>query len=82
MTDPSSVVGERAAGCDPRGLVALGQRIQRGERRARGTQNEVGVSAGTDGALHRFDVRVQPGETTLEDVFIRLMSKAQEAGGG
>jgi ABC-2 type transport system ATP-binding protein len=28
----------------------------------------------------RFDVRVQAGETTLEDVFIRLMSKAQEAG--
>ena len=30
----------------------------------------------------RFDVHVSPGETTLEDVFIRLMSKAQEAGGG
>ena len=30
----------------------------------------------------RFDVRVHSGETTLEDVFIRLMSKAQEAGAG
>ena len=30
----------------------------------------------------RFDVHVSPGETTLEDVFIRLMSKAQEAGDG
>lgn len=30
----------------------------------------------------RFDVRVRPGETTLEDVFIRLMSQAQEAGNG
>ena len=59
MTNPSSVVGERAAGCDPGGLVALGQRIQRGERRARGRQNEIGVSAGTEGALHRLDVRVE-----------------------
>jgi ABC-2 type transport system ATP-binding protein len=30
----------------------------------------------------RFDVDILPGETTLEDVFIRLMSKAQEAGNG
>ena len=30
----------------------------------------------------RFDVKVAPGETTLEDVFIRLMSEAQAAGGG
>ena len=30
----------------------------------------------------RFAVKVEPGETTLEDVFIRLMSEAQEKGGG
>jgi ABC-2 type transport system ATP-binding protein len=30
----------------------------------------------------RFAVRAEPGETTLEDVFIRLMSEAQAGGGG
>jgi len=33
-------------------------------------------------AAGRFDVKVSPGETTLEDVFIRLMSQAQAKGGG
>ena len=30
----------------------------------------------------KFSVRAAPGETTLEDVFIRLMSEAQAGGGG
>jgi ABC-2 type transport system ATP-binding protein len=38
------------------------------------------LAASMRDAAGRFDIRVSPGETTLEDVFIRLMSKAQEAG--
>jgi hypothetical protein len=59
MTGPSTIVGERAAGSDLGVLVARGQRIQRGKRRARGRQNDVGEPAGTYGTLHRFDVRIE-----------------------
>jgi ABC-2 type transport system ATP-binding protein len=33
-------------------------------------------------AAERFSIKVMPGETTLEDVFIRMMSRAQAGGNG
>jgi ABC-2 type transport system ATP-binding protein len=44
--------------------------------------DHVSLKASVDDAAERFRIRVEPGETTLEDVFIRLMSEAEGAANG
>jgi ABC-2 type transport system ATP-binding protein len=56
-------------------VAAFGQEIH-----VVGSDHEA-LSQSVGAAAERFDVEVKPGETTLEDVFIRLMSQAQAENG-